>query len=111
MGRRSRETGKRGERQWRDECRAAGYEARRTAQHRGSPHSADVEVEGLPIPIHWEVKVGQCPPIRTALEQARRDCGDPWPVVASKKHREGWIVSMEPELFWRLIRNYQEPDE
>jgi hypothetical protein len=35
----SREKGKRGERAWRDELRAAGYDARRGQQFSGSPDS------------------------------------------------------------------------
>jgi len=51
----SREKGKRGERQWRDELRANGYAARRGQQFAGSAESPDVVCDSLPW-IHFEVK-------------------------------------------------------
>jgi len=51
----SREKGKRGERQWRDELRANGYTARRGQQFAGSPDSPDVVCEELDwIPLRSE---------------------------------------------------------
>jgi len=47
----SREKGKRGERQWRDELRANGYAARRGQQFSGSPDSPDVICDGLTAKI------------------------------------------------------------
>lgn len=111
MSRKSREIGKRGERQWRDEVRSAGYECTRTAQHRGSPESPDVLVKGFPIPVHFEVKIGQSPPIRSAMVQAERDCGDDMPVVASKRHRESWLVTLRRDDFFHLIQHYAPPGE
>lgn len=105
----SREKGKRGERAWRDVCRAEGYDARRTAQHSGSPFSPDVQVDGLPIPMHFEVKVGARPRIGDALHQAMRDCdAGAMPVVASRRDREDWIVSLRAEDFFYLVRGYSE---
>lgn len=43
-----RAKGARGERQWRDELRSNGYEARRGQQFCGSPESPDVVCEALP---------------------------------------------------------------
>ena len=51
----SRDKGKRGERQWRDELRKNGYHARRGQQFSGSPDSPDVICDGLPW-AHFEVK-------------------------------------------------------
>src|SRR4051812_17526596 len=70
----SREKGKRGERQWRDELRAHGYAARRGQQFSGSPDSPDVVCDALAW-IHFEVKAVERLNIEDAMEQARRDCG------------------------------------
>ena len=69
----SREKGKRGERQWRDELRANGYMARRGQQFAGSPDSPDVVCPDL-AGIHFEVKAVERLNIYDAMEQARRDC-------------------------------------
>ena len=68
----SREKGKRGERQWRDELRANGYEARRGQQFCGSAESPDVVCDALAW-IHFEVKAVERLNIEEAMEQARRD--------------------------------------
>jgi Holliday junction resolvase len=68
----SRNKGKRGERQWRDELRSHGYQARRGQQFSGSPDSPDVVCDGLPW-IHFEVKAVERLNIEQAMEQARRD--------------------------------------
>src|SRR5215470_17399015 len=68
----SREKGKRGERQWRDELRANGYAARRGQQFCGSAESPDVVCDSLPW-IHFEVKAVERLNIEEAMEQARRD--------------------------------------
>ena len=70
----SREKGKRGERAWRDELRANGYDARRGQQFSGSPDSPDVICEALPW-LHFEVKCVERLNIEDAMEQVRRDCG------------------------------------
>jgi hypothetical protein len=70
----SREKGKRGERAWRDELRANGYDARRGQQFAGSPDSPDVVCGDLPW-IHFEVKAVERLNIEEAMEQARGDCG------------------------------------
>jgi Holliday junction resolvase len=70
----SREKGKRGERQWRDELRANGYMARRGQQFAGSPDSPDVVCDELSW-LHFEVKAVERLNIEDAMDQARRDCG------------------------------------
>ena len=100
----SREKGKRGERQWRDELRANGYAARRGQQFSGSPDSPDVVCDSLPW-IHFEVKTVERLNIRDAMDQAMRECGaHKVPVVAHKRSFRGWLVTMEAETFFRLIR-------
>src|SRR6516164_11367923 len=99
----SREKGKRGERQWRDELRANGYCARRGQQFSGSADSPDVVCDSLPW-IHFEVKAVECLNIEDAMEQARRDAGPKVPVVAHKRNFREWLVTMTAEVFFQFLR-------
>src|SRR5688572_25034795 len=99
----SREKGKRGERQWRDELRANGYNARRGQQFCGSPDSPDVMCDDLDW-IHFEVKAVERLNIEDAMEQARGECGGKVPVVAHKKNFRRWLVTMDADAFFRLMR-------
>ena len=100
-----RQKGARGERMWRDELRAAGFTARRGQQFAGGTDSPDVICEELSN-IHFEVKCVQALNLETAIAQASRDAGDKkdW-VVAHKKDRKPWRVTMSPELFFKLLRD------
>jgi hypothetical protein len=104
----SREKGKRGERMWRDQLKAAGYtNSRRGQQFSGDESAPDVICEDLPH-LHFEVKYTQRPNIEAALIQAHSDCGSKLPVVAS--YRTGgklkeWVVSMPAEAFFKIIQN------
>ena len=99
----SREKGKRGERQWRDELRANGYDARRGQQFSGSPDSPDVVCDGLPW-IHFEVKAVEKLNVQDAMDQARRDAGLKVPVVAHRRNFREWLVTMSAETFFRFLR-------
>jgi hypothetical protein len=99
----SRQKGKRGERQWRDELRAAGYDARRGQQFSGSPDSPDVVCDSLPW-AHFEVKCVERLNIEVAMDQARRDAGAKVPFVAHKRNHCRWLVTMDAEDFFRLLR-------
>lgn len=103
----SRSKGARGERMWRDELRAAGFTARRGQQFAGGADSPDVicsELAGL----HQEVKFVESLNLENACTQAQRDGGGkPW-IVAHKRSRSGWKVTMEAELFFRLLRDGME---
>ncbi len=99
----SREKGKRGERQWRDELRANGYDARRGQQFSGSPDSPDVICEALPW-AHFEVKAVERLNLEDAMEQARRDAGRKVPFVAHKRNFRPFLVTMTGETFFRLLR-------
>jgi hypothetical protein len=117
----SREKGKRGERAWRDELRANGYEARRGQQFSGSPDSPDVICEALPW-AHFEVKAVERLNIEDAMEEARRDAdrgqksedgsqrsAGKVPFVAHKRSFRPWLVTMTAETFFRLLRGDFEP--
>ena len=99
----SRQKGKRGERAWRDELRAQGYDARRGQQFCGSPDSPDVVCASLPW-AHFEVKAVERLNIEEAMVQARRDAGAKVPFVAHKRNFCGWLVTMNAEAFFRLVR-------
>ena len=100
----SRAKGCRGERLWRDELRAAGFTARRGQQFAGGTDSPDVICEELKN-LHQEVKFVENLNLIKATEQAERDgAGKPW-IVAHKKNRTPWLVTMNAELFFRLLRD------
>ena len=99
----SRDKGKRGERQWRDELRANGYMARRGQQFSGSPDSPDVICDDLSW-LHFEVKAVERLNIEDAMEQARRDAGGKTPVVAHRRSFRRWLVTVEAETFFEFLR-------
>jgi Holliday junction resolvase len=99
----SREKGKRGERQWRDELRANGYMARRGQQFSGSPDSPDVICDELSW-LHFEVKAVERLNIEDAMDQARRDAGAKTPVVAHRRSFRRWLVTMDGETFFHFLR-------
>jgi hypothetical protein len=109
----SREKGKRGERQWRDELRAQGYCARRGQQFAGGAESPDVVCDDLPW-VHFEVKAVERLNIEDAMEQARRDSQagvssnqssvKKVPMVAHRRNFRPWLVTMEAETFFGLVR-------
>ena len=113
----SREKGKRGERQWRDELRAQGYVARRGQQFSGSPDSPDVVCDSLPW-IHFEVKAVERLNIEDAMDQARRDCQRSQPslpdrkvpVVAHRRSFRPWLLTMEADTFFQFLRGTLPPE-
>lgn len=107
----SRDKGKRGERQWRDELRANGYAARRGQQFSGSAESPDVVCDEL-AGIHFEVKAVERLNIEDAMDQARRDSVAPSgqckaPVVAHRRKHRRWLVTMEADFFFELLREFR----
>lgn len=99
----SRQKGARGERQWRDELRANGYEARRGQQFSGSPDSPDVVCDELDW-IYFEVKAVERLNIEDAMDQARRDCGGKVPILAHRRNFRPWLVTMTADTFFRFLR-------
>jgi hypothetical protein len=110
MGKSQREKGKRGERQWRDKLRAAGFNPAttyRASQYSGKApdgSSADVVCAELPD-IYWEVKNVERLNLWAAYEQAKRDAGDEKiPVVAHTKNQHRWLVTIDGEQFLDILR-------
>lgn len=100
----SRAKGARGERLWRDELREAGFTARRGQQFAGGTDSPDVLCEELKN-LHMEVKFVESLNLTVATEQAERDAdGKPW-IVAHKKNRTPWLVTMTRDTFFKLLRD------
>ena len=98
-GRRSRQKGKRGERQVVHLFRDAGYNARRgDSQSRGA-READVEDTGFWI----EVKIGKRPLIRRAIEQAQRDTDGRPPIVFWRDDRGPWRVDMGADTLLTIL--------
>jgi Holliday junction resolvase len=105
----SREKGKRGERQWRDELRANGYHARRGQQFAGSADSPDVLCDELAW-MHFEVKAVERLNIYDAIDQARRDCGRKVPFVSHRRNHRPWLVTMEAETYFKFLRGELPPE-
>ena len=97
-GRRSRDKGKRGEREVVQAMRIAGFDARRCFQSRAGTDECDVE--GLP---YWcEVKRGRRVNLRGAIAQSKEDTdGRPW-LVVWRDDRDEWMVTMSLEEWARL---------
>ncbi len=99
----SRAKGAAGEREWAKVCRAEGYtEARRGQQYSGLEGEDVVGVPG----IHVEVKRVEKLNIYDAVGQAKRDAKDKLPIVAHRKNGCKWLVTMEAEDWFKLLREW-----
>lgn len=97
MGKKSRDKGKRGERQIsRKLTRLSGIEARRGVQYKGTPDSPDVIwIDGLHIESKYDsMTAGKT--LYKAVAQAKEDAGEnDVPVVITRRNREKWLVVFE----------------
>ena len=102
----SKAKGGRGEREWAEFCREHGFtEARRGVQFKGGFDSPDVT--GLPG-IHQEIKRVEKLNIHEAMKQSIRDSeGKAIPIVAHRRNREEWLVTMRAEDWMRLYTEWQ----
>lgn len=102
MGRASREKGKRGEREFAEALRDAGWtDARRGRQYRGTEDSPDVV--GLPG-VHLEVKRRERLEVEKWCLQVEAEAPEgAVPVVAWRRNRQRWRVSLPLEDFLRLL--------
>jgi len=106
----SREKGKRGERLWRDVLRAFGFTARRGQQFSGGDDSPDVICDELNDEYHFEVKFVEKLNIHDAMNQAAHDAGSKIPLVAHKRTRTDWLVTMKASDFLKHVdRHLTEP--
>lgn len=106
MGKASREKGKRGEREWALVCREHGYECRRTSQYCGQSGEA-ADVVGLPG-VHIEVKRVERLNILDAMLKAVREApAGVMPVVAHRRNKCPWLVTMRAEDWFALYRAWE----
>lgn len=102
----SRRKGKVGEREFAALLREHGFDAKRGQQFCGGADSPDVKSEALAW-LHIEVKRTQALNLADACAQAEGDCGGkPW-VVAHRRNRAPWLITMRAELFFALVREFQ----
>jgi hypothetical protein len=91
VGLRSRNKGKRGEREAAAQLqRLFNVEARRGRQYAGGDESPDV-LTGIPQ-VHFEVKRLEALRLYAALDQAIEDAGDNMPVVLHRSNRRPWVA-------------------
>lgn len=102
----SKQKGKRGELEWRNVLREAGFtDARRGQQFAGGTDSPDVVCESL-SGFHFEVKRVESLNIGNAMAQAIRDAsGKKTPTVAHKKNHGEWLVTMRAEDWLAVVRS------
>ena len=103
----SKQKGGRGEREWAALGRAYGFtEARRGTQFKGGYDSPDCV--GLPH-IHQEIKRVEKLNIHEAMRQSIRDCeGKAIPIVAHRRNREEWLVTMRAEDWFLIYKGWLE---
>lgn len=112
MSKKEREKGKRGERLWANICREHGYtDVRRTAQYCGKTGDAS-DCIGLPG-IHQEVKFVERLNLRDAMTQAISDAAKSgnMPIVAHKKSRQEWLVTMLAKDWFELYKEWESKHE
>lgn len=103
----SKAKGKAGELEWAHFCKDKGYaEARRTSQYCGQTGDAS-DCVGLPH-IHQEVKRVEALNIDKAMAQAIRDSDGSgnFPMVAHRKNRGQWLVTMRADDWFKLYDAY-----
>jgi hypothetical protein len=101
MGLRSRNKGKRGEREAAAEIRRLfGTEAHRGRQYCGSDQSPDIvtAING----VHFEVKRAESLRLYQALDQAVADAGDKIPIVLHKQNQRPWVAIVRLDDLPRL---------
>lgn len=100
----SRAKGCRGEREWRDQLREAGFlNARRGQQYAGGTDSPDVICPELPD-VHFEVKRVESGNPYNWHDQASCDAAGKIPIVAHKRNGKKWLVILEAGHFLDIIR-------
>jgi len=110
MGRKSRNKGQRGEREFAQALMdAVPCTAHRGRQYHGRDDAPDVQTDIAGV--HWEVKRTETLSLYTAMRQAISDAGSSVPVVAHRRNNQEWLVVLRladlPELA-RIIREQVE---
>ena len=99
----SRNKGKVGEREFAELLRSHGFDARRGQQFAGGTDSPDVVSAALDW-LHIEVKRVQQLNLAEACAQAKRDAsGKPW-IVAHRKNRGPWFITLDSDALYEVLR-------
>lgn len=110
MGRSQRDKGARGERLWRDVCRAEGFDGVERGCQLYQTGAEIADVIGLPG-IHIECKFVERLNFRQAMEQSEKDSENAGrgelPILASKTSRKGWLVTMRAADWFKLYRAWE----
>jgi Holliday junction resolvase len=102
----SRRKGKNGELSFVKLLQQHGFEASRGQQFRGGPDSPDILCE---LPFHWEIKNTERLQLEAAYDQAVADClPGKIPVVAHKRNRQDWMVTLSAADFLALLKKVPE---
>lgn len=100
----SRAKGAAGERELANILKQYGFETRRGQQYCGA--NGDADIVGLKN-IHIEAKRVEHLNIEKAMEQSRADAGEnEVPIVAHRKNRQPWLVTMDLEDWITLYRSW-----
>jgi len=101
----SKRKGSQGEREFATLCRKHGFEnARRGQQYSGIEGKDVVGLEG----IHIEVKRVERLNIDEAMKQSIRDSKEgEMPIVAHRRNREEWKVTMRADDFFKLYKAWR----
>lgn len=96
-----------GERELAEILRRSGIRAYRNDQiFRGGKGNPDVSAEVYGLPLHIEVKRVEKLNVSEAVKQAVNDAEDgSLPVVAHRRNREQWLITLPLELFLDAIKN------
>lgn len=99
----SKNKGRVGEAEFAKLLQKHGYlKARRSVQYCGA--NGDADVIGGPEGFHFEVKRVEKLNIYSAVEQSKRDARDgEKPVVAHRKNRKEWLITMPADVFFEII--------
>ncbi len=99
----SRAKGAAGEREFSNLCKKHGFQTRRGQQYSGIEGKDVVGLDG----IHIEVKRVERLNVSQAIGQAIRDKTDgEIPIVAHRKNREDWLVTMTADNWFKLYKAY-----
>lgn len=109
MARSQREKGKRGERELSEALRLLGYGARRGRQYQGSPESPDV-VTSIPD-THWECKRRERLNVSAIFAQVVAEAEDRIPILAHRRSRAEWLVTIRLEDLPRFAEALQRATE
>lgn len=94
--------GKAGERSFRDKLREHGFPAERSQQYKGTPASSDLNCPSLPFA--FEVKHVERLDLYAAIRTAEHDAGNLTPVVAHRRNRSQWYVTLSADDFLNIVR-------